>query len=161
MARPSSVWYWDARKCWATTVNGKRYTAPRSIGPKDQLGALTWHKSIVEGSMPVTVGNLRVADLCELYLAWDEKRVSANQRDSRSHDLTVIKLTRVCATVVDGVKVGKLPATSIERQHLETSPFNTPPVALSWEQAMDYVSPHHRGKDVSTIMYSRECPRPR
>jgi len=101
-------------------VNGKRYTAPRSIGPKDQLGALTWHKSIVEGSMPVTVGNLRVADLCELYLAWDEKRVSANQRDSRSHDLTVIKLTRVCATVVDGVKVGKLPATSIERQHLET-----------------------------------------
>src|SRR5208283_5315750 len=41
------------------------------------------------------------------------------------------------------------------------SPFNTPPVALSWEQAMDYVSPHHRGKDVSTIMYSRECSRPR
>ena len=26
---------------------------------------------------------------------------------------------------------------------------------------MDYVSPHHRGKDVSTIMYSRECSRPR
>ena len=42
---------------------------------------------------------------------------------------------------------------------LESSPFNTPPVALSWEQAMDYVSPHHRGKDVSTIMYSRECSR--
>ncbi len=119
MARPSSVWYWDARKCWATTVNGKRYTAPKSIGPKDHLGALTWHKSIVEGSMPLTVGNLRVADLCELYLAWDEKRVSAGQRDAQSHGLTIIKLTRACATVLDGRKVGSMPATSIERHHLE------------------------------------------
>ena len=44
---------------------------------------------------------------------------------------------------------------------LRTSPFNTPPGALSWEQVKDYVSPHHRGKDASTIMYSRQCPRPR
>ena len=43
----------------------------------------------------------------------------------------------------------------------KTSPFNTPPGALSWEQVKDYVSPHHRGKDASTIMYSRQCPRPR
>ena len=49
-------------------------------------------------------------------------------------------------------------ATSIPQ---EASPFNTPPGALSWEQVKDYVSPHHRGKDASTIMYSRQCPRPR
>ncbi len=120
MARPGKPWYWQARKCWAVNVNGQRHTAPRSIGPKDQLGALTWHKSILEGSIPVTVGNLRVADLCELYLAWDEKRVSANQRNSQSHDLTVIKLTRVCATTIAGVKVGKMPAVSIKGQHLKS-----------------------------------------
>ena len=120
MARPSKPWYWDARKCWAVTVNGQRHTAPRSIGPNDQLGALTWHKALVDGAVPVKVGNLQVHQLCDQYLAWDEKRVSANQRDSRSHDLTVIKLTRVCATVVNGVKVGKMPATSIKGQHLKS-----------------------------------------
>jgi len=99
-------------------VNGKRYTAPKTVTSEHE--AWIWHKSIVEGSMPATVGNLRVADLCELYLAWDEKRVSADQRDARSHDLTVIKLTRVCATTIAGVKVGKLPATSVKGQHLKS-----------------------------------------
>jgi integrase len=107
-------------------VNGKRYTAPKAVTSEHEAWA--WHKSIVEGSMSVTGGDLRVAELCELYLAWDEKRVSADQRDARSHDLTVIKLTRVCKTVVGGVKVGKLPATSIKGQHLKS-------MLLEWQGA--------------------------
>ena len=40
---------------------------------------------------------------------------------------------------------------------MKTSPFNRPPVALSWERVTDYVSPHHRGGDASTITYLRDC----
>ena len=119
MARPSEAWFWEARNCWATTVNGKRHTAPRSIGPKDKKQAQVWYQSIVDGAAPVTVGNLRVADLCELYLAWDVKRVNAKQRCELAHDNASRKLTRVCATEVDGVKVGLIPVTSIKKRHLE------------------------------------------
>ena len=118
MARTSKPWYWEARKCWATTLNGKRYTAPKTVASEHEAWA--WHKSIVEGSLRATVGKRSVADVCELYLEWDEKRVNAEQRDAQSHDLIVIKLSRVCATVVAGVKVGKLPATSIRGQHLKS-----------------------------------------
>ncbi len=120
MARPSKPWYWEARGCWAVTINGKRHQAPKSIGPREDKKAWDWHDGIVNGTAPVTVGNLKVADLCELYLAWDVKRVSANQRDSVSHGLTVLKLTRACATTIDGVKIGRLPATSIRKRHLES-----------------------------------------
>ena len=119
MARPSKPWFWDARNCWAVTIDGKRHTAPRSIGPKDTLGALNWHKSIVDGAVPVKVGNYRVADVCELYLAWDENRVLAKQRCRRSHESCKCKLTRACATVVDGVKAGSMPVAAIKKRNLE------------------------------------------
>ena len=119
MSRPSSPWWWEARSCWAVTVGGKRHTAPRSIGPKDNKKAWDWHDSIVNSSTPVKVGKLRVADLCELYLEWDAKRVKAGQRDSKAHDLCVFKLTRVCKTLVDSTKVGSLPADTIKGFQLE------------------------------------------
>ncbi len=119
MARPSEAWFWEARGCWATTVNGKRHTAPRSIGPKDKLGALNWHKSIVDGAAPVTVGNLQVHQIAERYLAWDVKRINAEQRSEMAHNASACKLTRVCATVIDGGVVGSMPVASINSRHLK------------------------------------------
>jgi hypothetical protein len=59
---------------------------------------------------PVVTGSLKVSDLVEAYLAWDQKRVKAGQRDSEAHNLTIIKMRRVCKTVVDGEKFGNLNA---------------------------------------------------
>jgi integrase len=119
MARPSKPWYWEARACWATNLNGKRYTAPKTIGPKDQLGALTWHKSIVDGAVPVRVGDLQVHQLAERYLAWDVKRIQVGQRNEAAHNASAGKLTRVCATVIDGVKIGSMPVATISSRHLK------------------------------------------
>lgn len=123
MARPSKPWFWEARSCWATTVNGKRYTAPKSVNSEHE--AWIWHKAIVEEAIPVKAGNLKVSDLCELYLAWDAKRLGAKQRSEHAHANAVGKLTRVCATVVDGAKVGSMPIQAVKRRHLER-------MLLSW-----------------------------
>ena len=119
MARTSKPWFWEARSCWATNLNGKRYTAPRSIGPQDNGKAWEWHESIVNGAVPVTVGNLQVHQLAERYLLWDVKRVNAQQRCELAHDNASRKLARVCATVIDGGVVGSMPAASISSRHLK------------------------------------------
>ncbi len=119
MARPSEAWFWEARGCWATTVGGKRHTAPRSIGPKDKKQAQAWCQSIIDGAVPVTIGDLQVHQLAERYIAWDVKRIAAGQRSETAHDISAGKLTKVLATVVDGVQVGEMPVALVNSRHLK------------------------------------------
>lgn len=117
MSRPSKPWFWEARKCWATNLNGRRYTAPRTVVSEHE--AWVWHKSVVDGAAPVTVGSMQVHQLAERYLAWDVKRIGAGQRSEPAHNTSACKLTRVCATEIDGVKIGEMPVALIRSGHLK------------------------------------------
>lgn len=44
--RPTSVWWWAAGKRWAVNVDGKRRTAPATIGQDDRQGAEQWAEGI-------------------------------------------------------------------------------------------------------------------
>ena len=117
MARPSKPWYWEARNCWATNLNGKRYTAPRNV--VTQHDAWAWHRGLMESSAPVIVGAMQVHELAEKYLSWDQRRVRVGQRNEAAHHTSAGKLTRVCATVISGVQVGEMLVTQITSRVLK------------------------------------------
>lgn len=52
MARPSSVWWWGARKRWTINVGGKRKTAPAKIGQHDVKAAEKWARDLLAAESP-------------------------------------------------------------------------------------------------------------
>src|SRR5579864_5063177 len=120
MPRPSKPWWWKTRSRWAVTIDGRRHTAPPSIGKRDLVAAHQWFARLQEQGESRVVGAPTVADLCEWYLEWDEARIAAGNRAPENHKIGRIKLTRACAASVAGVKVGTIPIARFGPGHLES-----------------------------------------
>lgn len=52
MARPSSVWWWDARKRWTINIHGKRKTAPATLQLQDHEAAEAWALDLLRREAP-------------------------------------------------------------------------------------------------------------
>ncbi len=116
MPQEPGPWWWDARGCWATQINGKRHTAPRSIGRRDLRAAGEWFDTLRSrpASSEPTVGELAGA-----WLDWDAGRVAAGRRDAEAAGALRSRLRRICRTRLDRRHLGDWPAARLRPDHVD------------------------------------------
>jgi integrase len=116
MARLGKPWWWDARKCWATTVSGKRITAPKAIGKRDRLEAELWYDRVAVSGCPVALGGITVGNLVGAYLAWRAVLPGAEPRDLVSKRSLFKTL---CNTRINHKLIGEYFASEIKEEHVD------------------------------------------
>jgi integrase len=116
MPQEPGPWWWDARQCWATQIDGKRHTAPKSIGRRDLKAAGEWFDTLRSrpASAESTVGELAAA-----WLDWDAQRVKAGRRDSEAAGAARARLRRICRTRLDRRDLGDWPAARLRVDHAD------------------------------------------
>lgn len=120
MPRPAKPWFWASRSRWATTIDGVRHTAPATVCRQDVHGAWAWHRALLDRLASREPSTLRVCDLAEQWLAWDEDRVTSGDRSLAAHRSARSKLAKICGTLVKGRKFGLTPLADVRPGHLET-----------------------------------------
>jgi integrase len=116
MAHEPSPWWWGARQCWATQINGRRHVAPKSIGRRDLKSAGEWFDSL--RSRPASA-EPTVGELAGLWLDWDASRVAVGARDADAAYTARSKMKRICRTRLDRRELGDWPAARLRPDHLD------------------------------------------
>lgn len=120
MPRKSKPWWWSSRKCWATTIDGKRVTAPPEVETEHE--AWEWHRALLDGmsqSKPIQKSSLTVRHLFEAYAQWDDEGAEAGVRNRPTTTATLSCIQVALRTMVGHSKFGALKAARLVPAHYD------------------------------------------